>query len=146
MVWILPHGNRILRRPSRCTHEFPKSGATAQGGFGDCPLRSRLLFRRPPSAFHHRLTDAPPRRPRGAEVGCHVAVKRRPAMVDDLNLLWGRVCRASRLYPNAAKIERYGCTGPVSSPIDRASPTTQPTAVLGLRGGSSFQGGRLRFQ
>jgi hypothetical protein len=51
-----------------------------------------------PSAFYHRLTDAPWRRPRDAEVGCHVAAKRRPATVNDLNLLWGRVCRASRLF------------------------------------------------
>jgi hypothetical protein len=57
-----------------------------------------LAFLVLPSAFHHRLTDAPWRRPRDAEVGCHVAAKRRPATVDDLNLLWGRVCRASRLF------------------------------------------------
>jgi hypothetical protein len=30
MTWIPPHGNRILRRPSPCTHEFPESGARAR--------------------------------------------------------------------------------------------------------------------
>jgi integrase len=43
-----------------------------------------------PSALHHRLTNAPWRRPRDAEVGCHVPPKRRPARVDDLKPALGK--------------------------------------------------------
>jgi hypothetical protein len=49
-----------------------------------------LLLMSVPSALHHRLTNAPWRRPRDAEVGCHVSPKRRPARVDDLKPALGK--------------------------------------------------------
>jgi hypothetical protein len=82
-----------------------------KGGFGDCPLRSRFLFRR---RHQPSIIDSPMRHV-GALVAPGSDVTLRPSgarqLVDDLNLLWGRVCRASHVYPNAAKnreVRLYG--------------------------------------